>query len=184
MLEALNGIRRLFGAGPLIRLATLDIGAKAACDKMQKAGVTKKDASIKHGQLQCIKLTSSGQVPTECVSLWLSQMQDYDWSKPVIKDTNRFFITAVYKASTHAGVAVKKGPSGKYFVFVLLDPAPDAAKLKKQVKGYSGKEILGCFLYQGNVRRASFFDFALHIGMSLISCLIVFNTVVIFWSLP
>ena len=156
MLEALNGIRRLFGAGPLIRLATLDIGAKAACDKMQKAGVTKKDASMKHGQLQCIKLTSSGQVPTECVSFWLSQMQDYDWSKPVIKDTNRFFVTAVYKASTHAGVAVKKGPSGRYFVFVLLDPAPDAAKLKKQVKGYSGKKILGCFLYQGNLRRVRF----------------------------
>ena len=139
ILYELNGARRLFGAGPLIRLATLDIGAKAANDKMQKAGVAKKDASIKHGQLQCIKLTSSDKVPAECVSLWLRQMQDYDWSKPAIKDNNRFFVNAVYKAATHAGVAVKKGPSGRYFVFILVDPAPDASKLKANVKPYTGK---------------------------------------------
>ena len=141
VLEALNGARRLYGAAPLIRLATLDIGAKTANDKMQKAGVAKKDASIKHGQLQCIKLTSSNKVPTECVSIWLRQMQDYDWSKPAIKDNNRLFVTAVFKAATHAGVAVKKGSSGKYFVFVLVDPAPDASKLKTNVKGYTGKKV-------------------------------------------
>jgi len=155
ILAELNGHRRLFGAGPLIRLETLDIGAKAANDKMQKAGVAKKDASIKHGQLQCIKLTSSGNVPAECLSLWLKQMQDYDWSKPAIKENTRLFATAVYRASTHAGVAVKKGPSGRYFVFVLLDPAPDAAKLKDNVKGYSGKKILAfiTFRNQGHLTR-------------------------------
>ena len=135
----MNGLRRLFGAGPLIRLATLDIGAKAANDKMQKAGVAKKDASIKHGQLQCIKLTSSDKVPAECISFWMRQMQDYDWSKPEIKDNNRFFATAIYKAATHAGVAVKKGPSGRYFAFILTDPAPDPKKLKTNAKSYTGK---------------------------------------------
>lgn len=138
--EALNRARLLFGANPLIRSPTLDIGAKVANDKMQRKGVVKKDASIKHGQLQCIKMTSSNSVPTECISFWLLQMQNYDWSKPAMKDTSRFFVTAVYKAATHGGIAVKKGPSGRYFVTVLLDPAPDASKLKKNVKGYSGKQ--------------------------------------------
>lgn len=138
---ALNGARRLFGAGSLIRLASLDIGAKATNDKMQRAGVVRKDASIKHGQLGCIKQVTSDKVAAECVAFWLAQMQDYDWSKPAIKENNRFFVTAVYKASTHAGVAVKKGLSGKFFVTILTDPAPDAAKLKNNVKGYTGKGL-------------------------------------------
>lgn len=141
ILYELNGFRRLFGAGPLIRWATLDIGAKAANDKMQRAGVAKKDANIKHGQLQCIKLTSSDKVAAECISFWGRQMQDYDWSKPAIKENNRFFVTAVYKEATHAGVAVKKGPSGRYFATLLLDPAPDASKLKDNVKSYTGKNL-------------------------------------------
>lgn len=145
MLEYLNAARQLLGANPLVRSATLDIGAKTANDKMQRAGAKRKDANIKHGQLQCITRTSSDKVMTECLSSWLSQMMDYDWSKPAIKDNNRFFVTAVYKAATHAGVAVKRGRYGRYFVFVLLDPAPDTAKLKDNVKGYTGKGILNSF---------------------------------------
>ena len=140
--SSLNGHRLLFGQGPLIRLATLDIGAKAANDKMQKAGLVKKDSSIKHGQLQCIKLTTPDKVAAECNSFWLRQMQDYDWSKPALKDNNRFFITAVWKAATHGGIAVKKGPSGRYFVTILTDPAPDAKKLKANVKSYTGKGLM------------------------------------------
>lgn len=148
ILYELSGYRRLFGGGPLFRSATLDIGAKAANDKMQKGGVIKKDASIKHGQLQCIKLVTSDKVSAECNSFWLKQMQDYDWSKPALKDNNRFFVTAVWMAATHAGIAVKKGPSGRYFVTILVDPAPDvnnpkalpdAKKLKANVKPYTGK---------------------------------------------
>ena len=141
MLYALSGFRRSFGGGPLIRTATLDIGAKAANDAMQKKGVVKKDPNIKHGTLQCIKLTSSDKVVTECLSFWGRQMQDYDWSKPAIKENNRFFVTAVYKAATHAGVSVKKGPSGRFFCTLLLDPAPEASKLKGNVKSYTGKII-------------------------------------------
>ena len=148
ILYELSGYRRLFGGGPLFRSATLDIGAKAANDKMQKGGVIKKDASIKHGQLQCIKLVTSDKVSAECNSFWLKQMQDYDWSKPALKDNNRFFVTAVWMAATHAGIAVKKGPSGRYFVTILVDPAPDVnnpkalpdvKKLKANVKPYTGK---------------------------------------------
>ena len=125
----------------MIRLKTLDIGAGVANNAMQKAGVVKKDPNIKHGTLQCIKLTSSDKVAQECISFWGRQMQDYDWSKPSIKDNNRFFVTAVYKAVTHAGVSVKKGPSGRYFCTLLLDPAPVASKLKENVKSYTGKNV-------------------------------------------
>lgn len=142
LLYGLNGLRRSFGAGPVIWSPTLDIGAKAANDAMQKAGVVKKDPNIKHGTLQCIKLTSSDKVVAECLSFWGRQMQDYDWSKPAIKENNRFFVTAVYKAATHAGVSVKKGPSGRFFCTLLLDPAPDASKLKDNVKSYTGKSVV------------------------------------------
>lgn len=66
-------------------------------------------------------------------------MQDYDWSKPAMKENNKFFVTADYKAATHAGVSVKKGPSGRFFCTLLLDPAPDKTKLKDNVKPYTGK---------------------------------------------
>ena len=125
------------GAGPLIRKTTLDVGATTACNAMQKHGQIKGNPNIMHGQLQCIKLASSDKVATECMAFWISQMQDYDWSKPAIKDNNKFFVTAVYKNSTHYGVCVKRGSSGRYFVFVLIDPAP-GPNLKDNVKGYTG----------------------------------------------
>ena len=145
LLYGLNGLRQKFGAGPLIWSSTLDIGAKAANDAMQKAGVVKTDPNIKHGTLQCIKLTSSDKVVQECLSFWWRQMQDYDWSKPAIKENNKFFVTAVNKAATHAGVSVKKGPSGRFFCTLLLDPAPDKTRLKDNVKSYTGKNLFNAF---------------------------------------
>ena len=144
MLATLNDARRLFGAGPLIWLATLDIGANTANNRMQKLGLPKNDPSIKHGQLQCIKLTTAHKLATECVALWLRQVQNYDWSKPAIKKNNTFFVQAVWKSATHAGIAIKKGPSGKYFVTILLDPAMDKAKLIENVKSYTGKNVYSC----------------------------------------
>ena len=144
-------MRRLMGAGPVIRKNTLDAGAKIANDAMQRTGQIKSNPNIMHGQLQCIKLTSSDKVARECLAFWFRQMQDYDWSKPAIKDNNKFFVIAVNKNATHYGISVRRGSSGsgrssgRYFVSILLDPGP-GPNLKDSVKGYTGEEIKDRFM--------------------------------------
>ena len=142
VLNDINVLRRLHGAGPLIENSGMSLGAQNWANTLMKTGKATDDPSSKYGQTNCVIRVKQEVAARECVLSWYRQDQDYDWAMPKIKPNNKRFVQLVWKNSTHVGVGVARGPLGKMFIVAFYDPNGNtAATLTQNVNSYTGTRI-------------------------------------------
>lgn len=140
VVEFINRLRRLHGAGPLIISTRISTAAQNWAQVLVSKGTASVDPNTNYGTNVFTKVGSQTGLAQLAVMTWYTSVKYYDWARRQPKILALPFIHLVWLSSNFVGVGLARSPSAKFYIVVYFDPMPGNKQplLKENVLPYTG----------------------------------------------